>query len=394
MKSLYLAAAVLAISCVGHSSAPVPVRLPPPHGGDSLEVSMRVDSEEHRIIVDAGPFDVPAMASMPMDHAGTMDHGGMMMSHEGMTMVQSPLLRFTWPVQGWMRGYRLGAVDAQGNALPSSLLHHVIGVNFDRRQLVYDALERPFGVGTETGAVMLPTSLGMPFPKGDHLGMWGAWHNDTGHDLHNVYLRAVFYWTPATKRPKPIPILPFYADVNYVYGGDNAFDLPPGRTVKSHEFTSPISGGLLAVGGHLHDYGVSVSLQDAETGKVLVKLDAQRDDEGHVTGVARKTFVWHPLELKAGHRYRVVGVYDNPLPDTLKLGAMAHMVGAFIPDDVSNWPAIDPANADFQKDVAGIPPLGATAVVLGQEVGTATHPHGQAAPGAHRATGVPPGIHR
>jgi len=359
MKVLYLAVAALGLSCAGHSSVPAPVVLPP-HASDSLAVSVRIDSTNHQIIVDAGPFDVPAMAAMDHDDM-MMDHGGMMM----MEHMRSQLLRFQWPVDGWMSGFHLGAVDAQGHPLPGSLLHHVIGVNFDRRQLVYDALERPFAGGTETGEVILPKGLGLPLPKGDHLGMWGAWHNETGHDMHNVYLRAILYWTPASHKPKPMPVLPFYADVHYVYGGDNAFDLPPGHFVKSYEFTQPISGRLLAVGGHLHDYGDSLRLEDAETGKVLVRLHAEHDDSGHVTGVSRKTFILHSLKLKAGHRYRIVGVYDNPLPDTIKLGAMAHMDGAFVPDDPSQWPAIDPTNPNFQKDVASIPPLGATGIVIG-----------------------------
>jgi len=355
MRLLYLAAALVAVSCTGRSSVPAPVQLPP-HASDSLAVSVRIDSADHEIIVDAGPFDVPAMSAM-------MDHGGMMMDHD-MMMQPSQLLRFDWPVDGWLRGFRLGAVDAQGHPLPGELLHHVIGVNFDRRQLVYDALERPFAGGTETGEVMLPKELGLPFPKGDHLGMWGAWHNETGKDLHNIYLRAILYWTPSTAHPKPMDVFPFYVDVHYVYGGDNAFDLPPGRTVKSYTFTEPITGRLLGVGGHLHNYGETVSLIDAETGKNLVTLHADRDDSGHVTGVSRKLFILQTLKLKAGHRYTVTAVYDNPHADTIKRGAMAHIDGVFAPDDPSKWPAIDPTNPDFKKDVAGIPPLGATGVVM------------------------------
>ncbi|HEX5438383.1 MAG TPA: hypothetical protein VFW98_14610 [Gemmatimonadaceae bacterium] len=372
MKALYLAAAVVGISCAGHSSVPIPVRLPA-GTADSLAVALRVDSSQHEIIIDAGPFDVPAMAPMAMGGHGMqdmdMDMGGGGSMSMGMHHIPTKLLRFNWPVNGWLRGYRLIAVDAEGHVLPSTLLHHVIGVNFERRQLIYDALERPFAVGSETGEVKLPKTIALPLTKGDHMGMWGAWHNETGKNLHNVYLRAILYWTPATTKHHPIAVLPFYADVNYKYGADNAFDLPPGHSVWQHDFTQPIGGLLLGIGGHLHDYGVSVSLEDAETGDTLVTLDAQKDSTGHVTGVGRKLFPIRGLRLKAGHRYRIVGVYDNPLPDTIKLGAMAHMVGVFAPDDPSQWPAIDRDDANFQKDVAGIPPLGATAVVLSLDAG-------------------------
>ena len=33
---------------------------------------------------------------------------------------------------------------------------------------------------------------------------------------------------------------------------------------------------------------------------------------------------------------------------------MAHMSGVFAPDDLSKWPAIDPNNPDYQRDLASL----------------------------------------
>jgi hypothetical protein len=33
---------------------------------------------------------------------------------------------------------------------------------------------------------------------------------------------------------------------------------------------------------------------------------------------------------------------------------MASMAGAFVPDDVSKWPLLDPLNADVQRDIASV----------------------------------------
>ena len=63
--------------------------------------------------------------------------------------------------------------------------------------------------------------------------------------------------------------MPIYMDVNLTVGGSNTFDVPPGKSTKSFEFTLPVGGRLLGVGGHMHDYGVRVRLEDAETGKVI-----------------------------------------------------------------------------------------------------------------------------
>jgi hypothetical protein len=60
------------------------------------------------------------------------------------------------------------------------------------------------------------------------------------------------------------------------------------------------------------------------------------------------------LKLKADHMYRVVGEYDNPTGETRIKGAMAHMVGLFVPDDMSKWPQIDPRDPTYQRDLASL----------------------------------------
>ena len=132
--------------------------------------------------------------------------------------------------------------------------------------------------------------------------------------------------------------------------------LLPGKSEKAYEFTLPVGGRLLGVGGHLHDYGVGVRLEDAETGKVLTRVEATRDSAGKVRKVSRELFAVRGdgLKLEANHRYRVVGVYDNPTGETLVKGAMAHMSGLFTPDDMSKWPKIDETDPDYQRDLASL----------------------------------------
>ena len=225
-------------------------------------------------------------------------------------------------------------------------MHHLIMVNFSRRQLIYSAAERLMGAGTETDDEMsVPKTIGVPMSPGMKLGMYVAWHNDTGKDLEGVFLKLTMLWTPKNQNPRPVNSLPIYMDVNLTVGGSNTFDVPPGKSSKSYEFTLPIGGRLLGVGGHMHDYGVGVRLEDAETGKVITRVVATRDSAGQVTKVSRKLYgvSGDGLKLKANHRYRVVGDYDNPTSETKVKGAMAHMVGLFVPDDMSSGPRSIPA---------------------------------------------------
>src|SRR5258707_3070812 len=110
----------------------------------------------------------------------------------------------------------------------------------------------------------------------------------------------------------------------------NRRSAPPGHFEIGYEFSPPLSGHLLVVTVHLHDYGTLVKLVDAATGRTLVQVNAKRESLGRVLSIPRKLLAirGEDLSLTAGHRYRVVGVFDNPTRDTA-YGAMAHMVGLF-----------------------------------------------------------------
>jgi hypothetical protein len=308
-------------------------------------VTVTIDSSRHELIITSGPFDLPNMP--PMEDHAMMDLG---MSHD------TRLQRFEWPVDGWFRGFRIELRDVRGRTVPAHVMHHMIMVNFSRRQLLYSAAERLMGTGTETEEVTVPRTIGVPMKPGMKLGMYIAWHNDTGKDLEGVQLTLSMLWTPKNQNPPPVNALPIYMDVNLTVGGTNTFDVPPGKSSKAYEFTLPTGGRLLGVGGHMHDYGSRVRLEDAETGKMLTQVTAERTPEGKLIRVSRKLFgvSGKGLRLKANHRYRVVGEYDNPTGETRVEGAMASMVGLFVPDDLSRWPSINPRDPVYQRDLASL----------------------------------------
>ena len=347
-------------------------------GFAGAQMSVTVDSANSQIIVSTGPFRLPAKpAGMKgMDMHGMHDMEGM----EGMEGMEhhtlSHFMRFDWPVHGWLRGFRVDMTDASGKPLQGKLLHHLIGVNLDRRQLVYHAVERLFGWGSETDPVELPSGLAVPLKDGEHLGMYAMFDNETGKDVE-AYLRLTIPYVSTSDDSHPKAVLPLYIDVNNVIGGTTTFDVPPGKSKHSFEFELPTSVRVLAVGGHMHDYGESVSLEDAESGKVLVKLKAKRDKKGHVEGVGRFVFGFNTdaLHLVAGHRYRVVGVYDNPTDSTFEDGGMAHVNGAVVPDDVSKWPVLDPNDPQVKKDIASLPTGGVQSSANGEVTSEVSVPH-------------------
>ena len=309
---------------------------------------VRLDASRHQVVMTAGPFTVH---SMPPG-----------MKHEDMDMMEdhnTPVYRFEWPVEGWLRGFAVEILDARNQPIERRLVHHLIMINFDRRQLLYPSYERTFGIGQETEDVALPKTIGVPMKPGTRMGFYLSWANETGKDLEGVQLRVRMTYSPANLNPRPLAALPIYMDVNLTVGHGNGFPIPTGRSEKGWEFTPAVSGRLLGVGGHLHDYGVGVRLEDVESGKVLTELASKRTPEGKIKGMGRKLFAvkGEGLLLKAGRRYRIVGIYDNPTGTPIK-GAMASMVGLFAPENYGKWPTIDLSDPTLQDDLAFLTEMG------------------------------------
>lgn len=318
--------------------------------GDESRVDVAIDSSKHLVVITAGPFDLPDMSG----HAEE-DHS---MSHD------TPVQKFEWPVEGWFRGFKLEVLDQAGGQLPGKLMHHMIMINYDRRQLIYPAAERLWGAGVETGAARLPKTIGVPLAPGTDLGLYIAWHNTTGRDLPGVKLRMTMEWMPKNQLPRPVDVLPLYMDVNLTVGGANEFDVPPGRSEKAYEFTVPTEGRLLGVSGHLHQYGKEVRLEDARSGKVLARVASIQRADGSVRRMERHLFgvSGEGLKLRTGRTYRVVAVYDNPTGETLVKGAMGSMVGIFAPTDYARWPTVEPSDTTFQRDLRFLARRGFTAM--------------------------------
>src|SRR6266566_392485 len=181
-----------------------------------------------------------------------------------MDMPATPVQKFAFPVDGWLQGFRIDLFDDSGRMLSHRLLHHLIMVNFSRRQFIYPALERLLGAAEEsdTGDFRVPRTIGVPMRAGQELGVYATWHNDSGPDIPVAYWRIVMYMVPPSHRR--LAVLPAYMDVNIQTNPEeNRFNVPPGHFEIGYEFSPPLSGHLLMVTGHLHDCGTLVKLVDA-----------------------------------------------------------------------------------------------------------------------------------
>ncbi|MDT8341087.1 MAG: hypothetical protein RQ751_06205 [Longimicrobiales bacterium] len=354
--ALFLPLLLLPGGCVGTRYA---VESEPPLAqmtSDAAEpgVHTRVDSERNEVVMVAGPFTIPAGT---MDHGSGASHGGHGAHMEGM---KTPLVPLVWPVDGGLRGFRLGLFRPDGTRLPRDLIHHMNALHFDRRELIYPVATRLIAVGSETPDILLPESHQVRMARGDSVGWYIMWNNETGRAIEDVYVELAL---PYGEAPEPghTPLTTLYFDTNLTVGEETSFDVPPGRSEKAHEFRVPVGGTILAAGGHVHDYGVEVRLEEVETGRVLFRLESDRDGEGRVSSVEQKIFrsffglFESGIRLEPGRSYRVVGVYDNPTGETIPMGGMAQIGGLFRPDTPARWPATDRTDAGYRLDRTGIP---------------------------------------
>jgi hypothetical protein len=353
------AVALMTVSTLSASS--------PPRGcdGPDAPVNTVVDSAKHAVIITLGPCLVPAMGAMDMHGMSKMAMMGHGPGNEDVRV------HFRWPADVWMRSFDLQLFDKDHQRLNQpTTMHHMELLNFNRRQVIYPMVERVFGLGEETGSASVPKSVGLPLDAGMDMGLYVMWNNHTDTDIDGVTLQLTIDYSPRNLAPRPTIVLPFKADVNIHPGAGDAFDLPPGGGSKSAVFTMEVSGRLLAAGGHLHDYGKELRLEDAASGKVLARVQAVRTPNGEVTGVSHGLYgiLGRGPHLIAGRQYRLVAVYEGSPKDSI-YGAMGLMGGIFAPDDYSKWPKIDRTNPDYLVD---LDPKGRMAAVAAAEPGSGT----------------------
>ena len=183
-----------------------------------------------------------------------------------------------------------------------------------------------------------------------------AWAGDVPEDIESAQLQVRFAWQPANTTPAPLSVLPLPLDVDFGAATSDAYDLPPGVSEKAFEFTAPGSGRILAIGGHLHDNGLSLRLEDVATGRVVVELRPKLDRDGHVIGMPTQLpgVSGDGILVRAGRTYRVVARYDNPASETLINGAMGVMVALFAPDSFGQWPLVAAGRTDLAEDARGL----------------------------------------
>jgi hypothetical protein len=176
--------------------------------------------------------------------------------------------------------------------------------------------------------------------KDDQIRIETMVYNPTAVSYQKVYLEVAIPFQDATESAAPRKnVYPAWMDVKSC--GNSSYDVPAGQSEKSGTVAVKYDGVLLGVGGHLHDYGRQIALQDLTRKETVATLDAKVNEKGQLESVPVKLFVQQGgYRFSAGDVLKTSATYDNPTGKLLHDGAMGIAVGYFVPADDSKMAAL------------------------------------------------------
>src|SRR5213080_4988907 len=144
-----------------------------------VKLDPNFDMATHTITLRVGPMNLPAHTSH-------------------MTMPQPPDLIWTVPLDGWLLAYHPKLVDAGGNSVPGTVLHHVAFWNTNRSDfLCPNKEEHIFGAGSEMNDWPAVPGYGYRVRKGDRIRIETMVHNPTDTSYDKAYLEVQIQYQEA-----------------------------------------------------------------------------------------------------------------------------------------------------------------------------------------------------
>lgn len=272
------------------------------------------DPDAQVMTIRIGPVNLPAHA----------DH---------MSVAQPRWLYLTIPFSGWAVAYHPRLVDDTGTTIAAKLIHHVAFWSMSRSDfLCPNKPEHVFGAGGEMNDWPVVPGFGYRVTEGDKIRIDVMFHNPTDAPYAKTYLEIRMEYRRVGRDVAPLQnVYPAWFDV--MQCRSSAYDLKPGVNVTDGLFTVDYSGTLLGVGGHLHDFGESLVLEDVTRRQTIATLDPTTDSAGRLISMPVVRFPAPGYSFEKGEIIRVTAAYDNTTGKRLLGGAMGIAVGYFLPAD-------------------------------------------------------------
>jgi hypothetical protein len=304
------------------------------HTAVAQESQVTINDLGGELLIEVGPIDLPASADA--------DHG-----HHG---IFPPVATVSVPTHGYLYGFDYDVVDAQGNELPTDIVHHFNLIDPDHQELFLPISQRMMAAGKETGAQSMPWMLfGYPVYVGQRVVVSAMLHNPTSAPHNGVSLRIRLKYVDVG-RPWPFfEVYPFQLDVAFP-AGDKSFDLPPGRSSRSYDASPAMEGRMMVIGSHLHENATNIVFEDVTANRVIWE-GFPVEENGRLTGVTMgRLYRKGGVKVFPDHTYRVTVFYENPTDDVIAEGGMGVVAGVFMPSRGGAWPRVDVSDPLYALD--------------------------------------------
>lgn len=220
------------------------------------------------------------------------------------------------------------ADGSRANFDTGAMLHHVVFFNLNADDATCpNRPQRFFASGNERTPTLLPRGYGYNVSADDDWSLSTHLMNmsDQPKDLS---IEVTFYYVKDASALEGVK--PFWLDINNCRNSE--YETPAGTHTEARDFTvSPeMAGNLVSIGGHLHDHGTRIDLENVASGERICRSRAGygRDPsyEGHIESMSG--CLGRVARLEAGDNLRILSSYEAP--ETLH-DVMGIMVGYVAP---------------------------------------------------------------
>lgn len=273
--------------------------------------------EEHTTTVRYGPF------LLPPDTGDGGGHGGQQVTYAGPSYEMPCRDCYITGIEPDM----IYADGSQANYHTGAMLHHLVvfdpsknDVSCGRQGVGLVTGQRIFAAGNERTGTDLPAGYGYRLgskPLGSVVELMNM-----SPRPQQVYLTLQVSWVDADDA-RLAEVTPVWLDVDNC--GDSQYTVPAGRSHTTWTWQSPLAGDIVAVGGHVHDNGISITLSNATREEEICESVAGFGTDpryrGHIESMS--TCTGDPVATVAeGDVLALDSYYDSPRRDDSVMGIM------------------------------------------------------------------------
>jgi hypothetical protein len=194
----------------------------------------------------------------------------------------------------------------------NAMLHHTVLANLDDQDATCASWpERFFASGNERTDFVIPQGYGYRVQSGDR---WGSLTHlmNMGHEMQRLAIDVEFYFVRAPAEIESVR--PMWLDIDNCR--DSEYMIPAGKSDTHWDFevTPELEGGIVAIGGHVHNDGIRIELTNETRGESICNsvagygtISAYMGNIESMTGC-----VGEPVAtIRAGDVLRLHSVYDS-----------------------------------------------------------------------------------